>query len=130
MSAAIPFGTDTDHFGYQAKNLRIHNISGSVDFVTPRGGMIGFMAANGDKRLAFWDDQLSQLIKVPRLDRGESVTHTWTFAPSGGGAPFAVGSTTKVENLNADLLDGFNSSVTASANTIALRDGAGRLKGD
>lgn len=42
-----------------------------------------------------------------------------------GTAPLTVSSTTLVTNLNADLLDGFNSATAASANTIMLRDGNG-----
>ncbi len=39
-----------------------------------------------------------------------------------GTAPFVVASTTKVTNLNADLLDGYDTSPTAVANTISVRD--------
>lgn len=37
------------------------------------------------------------------------------FSAAGGGAPFTVSSTTKVTNLNADLLDGFDASSFAAA---------------
>lgn len=39
-----------------------------------------------------------------------------------GTAPLTVASTTLVTNLNADLLDGYNSSITAVANTVVVRD--------
>jgi hypothetical protein len=39
-----------------------------------------------------------------------------------GTAPLVVSSTTKVENLNADLLDGFNTDVNNLENTIVVRD--------
>jgi len=39
-----------------------------------------------------------------------------------GTSPLIVASTTLVANLNADLLDGYNSSITAVANTVVVRD--------
>jgi hypothetical protein len=39
-----------------------------------------------------------------------------------GTAPFSVSSTTLVANLNADLLDGFNTSVASAATTVVVRD--------
>lgn len=44
-----------------------------------------------------------------------------------GTAPFSVSSSTVVTNLNADLLDGYDSSVSNTANTIALRDSNGSI---
>jgi hypothetical protein len=44
-----------------------------------------------------------------------------------GTAPFIVASTTAVTNLNADLLDGFNSSQANTASTVAVRDGSGDI---
>jgi hypothetical protein len=46
---------------------------------------------------------------------------------STGTAPLLVSSTTKVANLNADLLDGFDSATANTANTIALRNADGNL---
>jgi hypothetical protein len=39
-----------------------------------------------------------------------------------GTAPFVVASTTKVTNLNADLLDGYSTATTATGNTVVIRD--------
>jgi hypothetical protein len=44
-----------------------------------------------------------------------------------GTSPLLVSSTTLVANLNADLLDGFNSDSANTANTIALRNADGNL---
>ena len=44
-----------------------------------------------------------------------------------GTAPLVVTSQTVVANLNADLLDGFNSDQAAGANTVAVRDASGNL---
>jgi hypothetical protein len=46
---------------------------------------------------------------------------------STGTAPFVVTSTTKVTNLNADLLDGYTSAVAATGDTIVLRDANGNI---
>lgn len=44
-----------------------------------------------------------------------------------GTAPFTVSSTTKVTNLNADLLDGYNTASTNTASTVVIRDGSGNF---
>jgi hypothetical protein len=44
-----------------------------------------------------------------------------------GTAPFIVASTTAVTNLNADLLDGFNSAQASTASTVAVRDASGDI---
>ncbi|MEI6053501.1 MAG: SprB repeat-containing protein, partial [Opitutaceae bacterium] len=44
-----------------------------------------------------------------------------------GTAPFVVTSTTKVANLNADTLDGYNTATANTASTIAVRDTNGNL---
>ena len=44
-----------------------------------------------------------------------------------GTAPLTVSSTTVVSNLNADLLDGFNTATANTASTVAVRDVNGNL---
>ncbi|MGD8786301.1 MAG: hypothetical protein PVJ60_02670, partial [Phycisphaerales bacterium] len=46
---------------------------------------------------------------------------------AGGTAPLTVTSTTKVANLNADLLDDLNTATASTASTIAARDASGNL---
>jgi hypothetical protein len=46
---------------------------------------------------------------------------------SNGTAPLTVLSTTKVANLNADFLDNYNSAVTATPDTVAVRDANGNI---
>jgi hypothetical protein len=53
------------------------------------------------------DGQLSALI--PRLDANQTFTGVATFSPALG-PPFLVGNSSKVNNLNADFLDGLDSS--------------------
>jgi hypothetical protein len=43
------------------------------------------------------------------------------------GAPFSITSSTKVTNLNSDLLDGYHAATTATVDTVALRDSSGNL---
>ena len=47
---------------------------------------------------------------------------------STGTAPLVVTSNTVVTNLNADLLDGYNSAVANTANTVAVRNSDGNLE--
>jgi hypothetical protein len=46
---------------------------------------------------------------------------------STGTSPILVSSTTLVANLNADLLDGYNSATANTANTVAIRNADGNL---
>jgi hypothetical protein len=47
-----------------------------------------------------------------------------------GTAPIVVASTTLVTNLNADLLDGYNSDVAATADTVVVRDANANISGN
>ena len=44
-----------------------------------------------------------------------------------GTAPFVINSNTKVANLNAELLDGYDTATANTANTVAVRDASGNL---
>jgi hypothetical protein len=54
---------------------------------------------------------------------------SFNFTSTQGTTPFVVLSTTKVANLNADYLDGYDSSVTNLANTVVVRDTNGNIAG-
>ena len=60
---------------------------------------------------------VSNTVTAPRLISNVST----------GTAPLTVSSTTKVTNLNADLLDGYDTATTSTANTVAVRDSNGSL---
>lgn len=47
-----------------------------------------------------------------------------------GTAPLVVTSTTKVTNLNADTLDGYDSATAATANTVVVRNADGNITGN
>jgi hypothetical protein len=55
------------------------------------------------------------------------VASTLTSNVAIGTAPLTVTSTTKVANLNVDLLDGYDTAITADANTVVVRDANGNV---
>jgi len=55
------------------------------------------------------------------------VASTLTSNVAIGTAPLTVTSTTKVTNLNVDLLDGYDTAITADANTVVVRDANGNV---
>ena len=65
---------------------------------------------------------LTSLAVSGSLTTGQIVSTVTT-----GTAPLTVLSNTKVSNLNADLLDGYNSASAATANTVAVRDASGNI---
>jgi hypothetical protein len=70
---------------------------------------------------------------LPTLSANNTFTGTNTFnaipafngGTTGVSAPFTVDSTFKVTNLNADLLDGYNSSTAAGNSTVVVRNASG-----
>lgn len=67
-------------------------------------------------------------IGVTNIDVVGVVTATrFVSTQTAGTAPFTVSSTTKVTNLNADLLDGYNTASTNTASTVVIRDGSGNF---
>jgi hypothetical protein len=58
---------------------------------------------------------------------GDITGRTLTSTVASGTAPFTVTSTTKVTNLNADLLDGYGADTANTASTIPVRDASGYL---
>jgi hypothetical protein len=122
----------------ELRNLRMWQTTGTAS--TTEGVMWFDTAATGSggKRAKYYASSAVQTI--PRLDLAESISGLWTFtgtpALNGGsgapgfstncGAPSSAGSTaTRVTNLNADYVDGYDTSLTATVSTIALRDSAG-----
>jgi len=120
------FETDLDLQGFEIINARLEQIT--TAWGTPADGMIGYVSTTGDKRIAFYDSALAALVKVPRLDRTETVTGLWTFSRSTD-PPFAVNSgAAKVTYLDADMVDGWHASQSATASTIATRTSGGQVK--
>jgi hypothetical protein len=61
---------------------------------------------------------------------GKVVASTLESNVATGTAPLSVSSTTLVTNLNADLLDGYNTDAAATANTVVVRDANGNVAGN
>jgi len=59
------------------------------------------------------------------LTVSNTINTTGQFTSTFAGAPFVVSNTTVVTNLNADLLDGYNTSTSNAANTVVVRDASG-----
>jgi cytoskeletal protein CcmA (bactofilin family) len=71
---------------------------------------------------------LGNLVTANFVQASNNVTAlTLTSNVAIGTAPLTVTSTTKVANLNVDLLDGYDTSLTGTANTIAVRDAGGNI---
>jgi len=58
---------------------------------------------------------------------GKVVASTLTSNVATGTAPLTISSTTLVTNLNADLLDGYNTASTNTASTVVIRDASGNF---
>lgn len=98
----------------------------SVDMKTsPPNGRFHFHTAAGEVGPRWWSAVDGKYLEMLREDYDESISGQWHF--TGAGSPFLVDSTTKVDNLNADLLDGYDTALTATANTVAVRGTGGRL---
>ena len=61
---------------------------------------------------------------------GTVIASTFESNVANGTAPIVVASTTKVANLNADLLDGYNTDTATSANTVVVRNADGNISGN
>lgn len=130
---AKPWGSAQDAQAFELKRLRLWNVSDTITASLGTGtgtgnvpdGVLAFRTTSSQRRLNFTDSG-SDVI-VPRVDYNETVSAQWGFTYNSG-APFTVTSTTKVTNLNADLLDGYNTSTTETADTVAVRTSLGRLK--
>ena len=103
---SVALGTDTT--GNYVQEVQVSGTGLSVANTNPEGGIYtvtsNASSANGSGTI------------VARDSAGNFAARTATFNVAQGTAPLTVTSTTKVTNLNAELLDGFDSSYFA-ANT-------------
>ena len=89
------------------------------------GCVLKFRSAGGEGWL-YWDDTVdTYLFKTNSGAFMPIKALTIESSVASGTAPFIVASTTKVTNLNADLLDGYESSATATNSTVVVRDSTG-----
>ena len=88
------------------------------NLTTPVAGEIAY---GGDTNLKMYDGSNWQ--NIHRTGVALSTGSQFTASVATGTAPFAITSTTKVNNLNADLLDGATADNAAGGNnTIPVRD--------
>ena len=128
-----PWGTAQDAQGHEVKRMRLWNVSDTITVSMGSGtgtgnvpdGLLAFRTTSSQRRLNFTDTGADVI--VPRLDYAENCAR-WSFTTATGNSPFVVASTTVVTNLNADLLDGYNTSTSETADTVAVRTSLGRLK--
>jgi hypothetical protein len=99
--------------------------SGSDTFRITRGsgGSTTLMLVQNTGNVGIGTNSPTQKLDVAGNVSGVQFISTATT----GTAPFQVNSTTKVNNLNADLLDGYDASTSSTANTIAVRDSSGNI---
>jgi len=70
----------------------------------------------------------SNIFTFMRLDGNDTVTGLLNYNPTGS-VPFTVAATktSRVDNLNADRVDGYHADVAATASTLAARDASGQI---
>jgi hypothetical protein len=64
----------------------------------------------------------AQILATANITAPQLISNTST-----GTAPLVVSSTTLVSNLNADLLDGYNTATANTASTVVVRDASGNV---
>ena len=67
---------------------------------------------------------------VARGADGSETSYKFISTAATGVAPLTVSSTTLVTNLNADLLDGYNTNTANSASTVVVRNSLGDIEGN
>jgi hypothetical protein len=78
--------------------------------------------SSGSANIQEWQNSTGSSI-LARVDSAGNISSpALTSTVATGTAPLTVTSTTKVANLNADLLDGYNTDITTSASTVVVRD--------
>lgn len=101
----------------------LFSIAGNANVVTFTGtgaNIAGYANITGNANVGNLAG--TQLFATANVTAPQFVSNTTT-----GTAPFIVSSNTVVANLNADLLDGYNSATANTANTVAVRDASGNL---
>lgn len=122
---ALKFGHHIDLENHEIRNVLLEILAS--DPGSPQQGRTWFNSNGADLHVKFHDG--STVVKVPRLDKAETVSQDWTF-DRGTSAPYLVAnaSAAKVTNLDADKLDGFHAAQTLTVSTVVVRDGSGRIK--
>jgi hypothetical protein len=103
--------------GGAAGQLHYQNAANTTTFVSIGSTNNQTLAYNTATNTPYWTT-------APNIGAatGTSLNVTGQFTSTFAGAPFVVSNTTVVTNLNADLLDGYNTATTSTANTVVVRD--------
>ena len=124
--ATIDFDTlangNSNIFVYANGNIALSMVGNSnvVVFTGTGANINGYANITGNANVG--NIETAQLLATANVTAPQLISNIAT-----GTAPLIVSSNTVVANLNADLLDGFNSASGNTANTIALRDANGNL---
>ena len=86
----------------------------------------GELAYGGDTHLKMYDGSAWQ--NIHRTGVALSTGSTFTSTLADGTAPFAITSTSVVNNLNVDMVDGCHASTSATASAIPIYGTGGILK--
>ena len=99
------------------------SVAGNANVGTFTGtglNVAGYLNATGNANVG--NLGTAQVLATANVTAPQLISNTST-----GTAPLVVSSTTLVSNLNADLLDGYNSAVANTANTVVVRDTSGNV---
>ncbi|NTU66382.1 MAG: formylglycine-generating enzyme family protein [Candidatus Moranbacteria bacterium] len=107
--------------------FRIENSSGSSKFAITKDGLVSTPSVTNDSIVdaSITGTKLASNISIATTGSVSASTVASTIAT--GTKPFTVASVTKVDNLNADLIDGMNSSLAGGASVILATDTSGNL---
>src|SRR3990167_8488867 len=120
-----PFPAGIDLQGSELARVTLWNVT-IASGLLPIDGALGYRTNAGDKGPIFYDSAIAAEERLVRRSLHEAIGGQYQFNYNSG-APFTVVNQTVVTNLNADLLDGYNSSATAVQNTIPIYSTGGTL---
>lgn len=118
------------------RQQQLESVLFEVRTTDPSGPVAGQFWWRSDlNRPRYWDGSAVQTLVTESRLQASSWTLAGTivlsnspvFSIATGTSPFTVTSTTLVANLNADMLDGFDSAVAVTNSTVAVRNASGQL---
>jgi hypothetical protein len=116
-----------DASGDLTANVLISDVAGGTAPLTVTSTTV-VPNLNADQADGYDASETSTVSTLAARDASANLTANVLISDvAGGTAPLTVTSTTKVANLNADLLDDLNSTTASTASTIAARDASGDL---
>lgn len=121
---AISFSSPIEMSGWEARHFVFHNAS-TAPTAWAREGQVYWDTV--EKQLKIDTANGANWANLLRQGRDYTINDAWTIAETWDfTSNFTITDTTKITNLNADMVDGLHTSVTSVNNTIIARDGNGR----